>query len=338
MNHSQYHGCIIPDHCRIHPRLQFAKHQGHKPPVTVWFHGVVMIPRLAVTLLLMTLFGAPLAANAAGGRTVPPSTQATAAQFAYHAAGKYFQFHSNIPPQRLALYAHFSDLFVDLVDRDFFRVKTRFPIHAFVLEDKAKFQAFLRTTFKVAMPSEYGMYLPEAAAFVTYDGSGLGTFTHEIAHPLVEESLPNRPEWAMEGIPAFFEKFYGFVQNGKLQLQWGHQNPWRIEKLGSGLTQLKLIRVVYGSQDTSEKRLVSVFLHQHGKFKTFLELVQADNRRGFRTHLEAAFDKPLGEMEGDWQTYLQKVESNRQRIMTLPSSQVFDTPEQYRQFAARFGL
>lgn len=291
-----------------------------------------------IALLLAMFFGAPPIANAADGRAIPTSTQAIAAQFTHHSTGKYFQFHSNIAPQRLALYTQLSDMFVRLVDQEFFHVHTRFPIQAFVLEDKAKFQAFLRTAFNVSIPSAYGMYLPQAAAFVTYDGSGLGTFTHEIAHPLVEESLPNRPEWAMEGVPAFFEKFYGFVQDGKLHVRWGYQNPWRIEKLGSKLTQLKLSRVINGSQDTSEKRLISVFLYQHGKFKTFLELVQTDNRRGFRTHLEAAFDKPLWEIEEDWQRYLQEIENNRQQIMRLPSSQVLDTPVQYRQFAAQFGL
>lgn len=291
-----------------------------------------------IALFLLMFLGTPQIVNAAGSRAAPASTLAIAAQFTHHSTGKYFQFHSNISPQRLVLYAQLSDMFVNLVDQEFFHVHTRFPIQAFVLDDKAKFQAFLRTAFNVSIPSEYGMYLPHAAAFVTYDGSGLGTFTHEIAHPLVEESLPNRPEWALEGIPAFFEKFYGFVQDGKLHVQWGYQNPWRIEKLNNKLTRLKLAHVVNGSQDTSEKRLVSVFLHRHGKFKTFLDLVQTDNRRGFNTHLEAAFNKPLWEIEEDWQRYLQEIENDRQQIMRLPSSQIFDTPVQYRQFAAQFGL
>ncbi len=297
-----------------------------------------MVSRWMAVLALMTLLVAPWAARADSGRAASASTRATAAQFAHHAAGRYFQFHSNIPPQRLALYARLSDLFVELVDQEFFRVKTRFPIQAFVLEDQARFQAFLRTTYGVAMPSEYGMYLPEAGAFVTYDGAGLGTFTHEIMHPLVDGSLPNRPDWAGEGIPAFFEKFYGYVQDGRLRVQWGYQNPWRIAKLGPDLKRLKLIRVVHGSQDTSEKRLVSVFLHQRGKLGRFLQLVQADDRRGYRTHLEAAFDQPLNELEEDWQRYLAEIESNRPRILRLPTSQLFDTPEQYRRFAEEHGL
>jgi hypothetical protein len=290
------------------------------------------------TLLLALVFGAAFSVQASEPRVIPAFTQQTASKFLHHAAGRYFQFHGDIPPQRLALYAAFSDMFVELTDRDFFRVKTRFPIQAFVLQDKERFKSFLRATYGVAMSSEYGMYLPEAGAFVTYDGSGLGTFTHEIMHPLVEESLPARPTWAIEGIPAFFEKFYGYVEGRQLRVKWGYQNPWRIEQIGPQLKHLKLIHILYGSQDTSEKRLVSVFLYQRGKLKKFLDLVQADERKGFRTYLEAAFEKPLNEIEDDWQDYLQDIENNRQQIMKLPSSQLFDTPQQYRDFAQRFGL
>lgn len=297
-----------------------------------------MIPRLFA--LLFALAGAVAAFPAAAfeTRAVPVATQDLAARFAHHAGGKYFHYHGDIAPQRLALYAALSDMFVELVDRDFFSVKTRFPIQAFVLEDKERFRNFLRSEFGVVSPPDYGIYLSRAAAFVTYDGSGLGTFTHEIMHPLVDESLPARPVWAAEGIPAFFEKFYGYVQDGRLHVTWGYQNPWRIQKLGAGLERLKLERIVNGSGDTSEKRLVTVYLAQRNKLKTFLELLQADDRRGFRTHLEAAFGMPLKDIEADWKSYLREIERNRERIMRLPTSRLFDTPEQYRQFAAQFGL
>lgn len=297
-----------------------------------------MIRRLLALLFALAGPAAAFPAAAFDTRPVPAYTQALASRFANHAGGKYFQFHSDLPAEKLALYAALSDMFVELVDQDFFRVKTRFPIQAIVLEDKGGFKHFLRNALGVQMPPDYGIYLPEAALFVTYDGSGLGTFTHEIMHPLVEESLPDRPAWATEGIPAFFEKFYGHVQNGRLHVQWGYQNPWRIEMLGPRLKHLKLERIVSGSEDTSEKRLVTVYLSQRGKLKTFLELVQANDRRGFRTHLEAAFGKPLKEIEADWRSYLQGIESNRERIMRLPASRLFDTPDQYRQFAVQFGL
>ena len=297
-----------------------------------------MIRSTFALLLALAGWAAALPAAALENRPVPAYTQTLASRFANHAGGKYFQFHGDLPAQKLALYATFSDMFVELVEQDFFRVKTRFPIQAIVLEDKGSFKHFLRNALGVQTPPDYGIYLAEAALFVTYDGSGLGTFTHEIMHPLVEESLPHRPAWAMEGIPAFFEKFYGHVQNGRLHVQWGYQNPWRIEMLGPKLKYLKLDRIVSGSEGTSEKRLVTVYLNQRGKLKTFLELVQANERRGFRTHLEAAFGKPLKEIEADWKRYLQEIENDRERIMRLPMSRLFDTPDQYRQFAVQFGL
>lgn len=297
-----------------------------------------MIRSTFALLLVLAGWAAALPAAALEGRPVPAYTQTLASRFANHAGGKYFQFHGDLPAQKLALYATFSDMFVELVEQDFFRVKTRFPIQAIVLEDKGSFKHFLRNALGVQTPPDYGIYLAEAALFVTYDGSGLGTFTHEIMHPLVEESLPHRPAWAMEGIPAFFEKFYGHVENGRLHVQWGYQNPWRIEMLGPKLKHLKLDRIVNGSEGTSEKRLVTVYLNQRGKLKTFLELVQANERRGFRTHLEAAFGKPLKEIEADWKRYLQEIENDRERIMRLPMSRLFDTSDQYRQFAVQYGL
>lgn len=297
-----------------------------------------MIRSTFALLLALAGWAAALPAAALENRPVPAYTQTLASRFANHAGGKYFQFHGDLPAQKLALYATFSDMFVELVEQDFFRVKTRFPIQAIVLEDKGSFKHFLRNALGVQTPPDYGIYLAEAALFVTYDGSGLGTFTHEIMHPLVEESLPHRPAWAMEGIPAFFEKFYGHVENGRLHVQWGYQNPWRIEMLGPKLKHLKLDRIVNGSEGTSEKRLVTVYLNQRGKLKTFLELVQANERRGFRTHLEAAFGKPLKEIEADWKRYLQEIENDRERIMRLPMSRLFDTSDQYRQFAVQYGL
>lgn len=297
-----------------------------------------MIRSVFALLLALAGWAAALPAAALESRPVPAYTQTLASRFANHAGGKYFQFHSDLPAPKLALYATFSDMFVELVEQDFFRVKTRFPIQAIVLEDKGSFKHFLRSALGVQTPPDYGIYLAEAALFVTYDGSGLGTFTHEIMHPLVEESLPHRPAWAMEGIPAFFEKFYGHVENGRLHVQWGYQNPWRIDLLGPRLKHLKLDRIVNGSEGTSEKRLVTVYLSQRGKLKTFLELVQANERRGFRTHLEAAFGKPLKEIEADWKNYLREIDSNRERIMRLPMSRLFDTPDQYRQFAVQYGL
>jgi hypothetical protein len=65
-----------------------------------------------------------------------------------------------------------------------------------------------------------GVFLYKYNLFATYEDSGLGTFAHEIMHPLVERNLKDRPEWAIEGIPTFFEKFYGYWRGDELIVNW----------------------------------------------------------------------------------------------------------------------
>src|SRR5262249_4571125 len=96
--------------------------------------------------------------------------------------------------------------------------------------------------------------------FARYEDSGLGTFAHEIMHPLVERNLRDRPPWAIEGIPSFFEKFYGYWRDGELVVNWGFQNPWRIKELGANLARLDLptiLAATAGGEKESEQRLVS---------------------------------------------------------------------------------
>lgn len=251
------------------------------------------------------------------------------AQFPEKIEPKYFAFYYTIPRARLQSYAHFSDLFLDLVDRDFINLRVVRKVNAVVLPNKAAFQRFLVQQLNVSTPSEYGMYIGEKNLFVTYDGSGFGTFSHEIMHFVVETMLPERPSWAIEGIPAFFEKFYGYEEDGKLQLKWGFQNPWRIQALGEDFPKLKMINVIYGSNNTSEKRLLSVFLYQHGKLKRFLELIEKGDKKGFRTYVEAALDKPMYEIAGEWQAYLSAIYAARDKISKLPSSTFFQTTQEF---------
>ena len=117
-------------------------------------------------------------------------------------------------------------------------------------------QRFLSQQLGRNEPPLFGLYLPENNLFVTYNGSGLGTFAHEIMHPVVEAELPHVPSWGREGIPTFFEKFYGYKESNRLHLKWGYQNPWRIRALGERLLKLQLGNIVRASSNQSELRLV----------------------------------------------------------------------------------
>jgi hypothetical protein len=53
--------------------------------------------------------------------------------------------------------------------------------------------------------SQYGFYDPSRRQMVMNAGLGLGTLTHELVHPILEEDFPGAPTWLDEGIASLFE-------------------------------------------------------------------------------------------------------------------------------------
>jgi hypothetical protein len=195
----------------------------------------------------------------------------------------------------------------------------------------------------VADPPDFGIYLAKEKLFATYEDSGLGTFAHEIMHPLVERNLPDRPAWALEGIPTFFEKFYGYWTNETLTVQWGFQNPWRIYQLATNHIELDLNQIVSYQPSASpytqlqfaesKQRMVSVFLWQQGRFKRFLQLIAARKKDGYPTYFEAAMELPIERVLPLWKDYLKDVSAKADKVMRLPGSTVFTNQAEFKSFA-----
>jgi len=273
--------------------------------------------------------------------TTPNAWSATASLFAGFSnkiESKYFIFYSDLPRRQLENYTEFSNLFLDVVDRDFVELRNLRRMTAVVFPDQNTMHRFLTQRLGLNMPPVFGTYIAEHHLFLTYDGSGLGTFTHEIMHPVLDIELPQTPSWASEGIPAFFEKFYGYKEENRLYLKWGYQNPWRIQALGERLLTAKLADIIHRSQDQSEQRLVSVFLYRRGKWKTFLDLIRAGDKRGYETYVEAAFGLRLSELEDDWRTYVKDAYGKRNQIYQLPASRLFPAKQEFLEFDRQFGV
>jgi hypothetical protein len=251
---------------------------------------------------------------------------------------KYFVFHSDLPRQDVQRHVEFSNLFLDVVDRDFVKLRKLKRIDAVVLPDRSSMQRFLAQRLRRNEPPLYGIYIAEHHLFVTYDDSGLGTFTHEIMHPVVGTELPHAPSWAWEGIPTFFEKFYGYKEGNRLYLKWGYQNPWRIRVLGERLPTVSLPDIINRSRDQSEQRLVSIFLYRHGKWKTFLDLINGGEKRGYATYIEAAFGQRLSDLEPQWRSYLQDTYARRNQLYRLPTSRYFSSKQEFLEFERQIGL
>jgi hypothetical protein len=269
-------------------------------------------------------------------------SQDFAASFPCHKKTEYFDFYYLRDSPKIPEITRFADGFVRLVNRDFFKADFDYPIRVLVFEDRAQFKQFLVRQLQVADPPNFGIYVYKYKFFATYEDSGLGTFAHEILHPLVERNLKDRPQWAMEGIPTFFEKFYGYWQDGELTVDWGYQNPWRIQQLGTNLMQLDLKEMIADSASTnrfnwmehneSSCRMVSVFLWQQGRFKRFLNLVAAHDKAAYPTYFEAAMELPVEKILPLWQDYLNRVASHRSRILFLPMSSIFEDETAFRNF------
>ena len=248
--------------------------------------------------------------------------------------GKYFDFCYQRESWDAAGFARFADGFVELVNRDFLELPFAYPIKVLVLTDRARFKQYLSTRFRVIDPPNWGMYFSDPGLFVTFEDSGIGTFAHEIMHPLVGRNIPDCPVWATEAIPAFFEKFFGYWDRDRIVAQWGYQNPWRVEALGARMATLELSRILSDPRPVteyanSERRLLSMFLWEHGKFRLFLKLVKDQKCLGYRSYFEAALGKPLEEIEPIWKKYLANITANRTAIRRIPASAVFPDRASY---------
>ena len=265
------------------------------------------------------------------------------AQFPLRQQTKYFDFRYKQHPEKIKAIARFADGFISVVNRDFFKADFDYPIRVLVLEDRASFQKYLRQQFGVIDPPNFGIFLYRYNLFATYEDSGLGTFAHEIMHPLVERNLKDRPIWAIEGIPTFFEKFYGYWQDDELVINWGYQNPWRIDMLGTNLAQLDLKKIVSTTQTPgeyreSDRRLVSVFLWEQGKFKEFLHLIQTQEKNGYNSYFEAAMEMPIDRIVPLWQSYLNTIDGRRSQIMRLPTSIILPDKPAFQKFNEIYGI
>jgi hypothetical protein len=214
-------------------------------------------------------------------RTAPqrPSSDNFESQFPVRHQTKYFDFYLKDDSPQNATTLRLSGNFVDILKHDFFNGDRGYPIRVFMCHDERDFVQFMHRDLEIQDPSDFGIYIFSKKLLATYENSGLGTFTPETLHPLVEENLPHRPAWAMGGVPAFFEKFYGYWDGSGLVLYWGFRNPWRIRELSAQLTTLDLTRIVsengISEQNESELRMAAIFLWEQGKFRRFLRLVAA---------------------------------------------------------------
>ncbi len=304
------------------------------PPMPSGVGGSVLRSRRSLLRSALPLLGlAPLSARGEEAKHLR--------LFPHNQRTKFFHFYYMKETPMVQEMMRFADAFVRIIHRQFFTADYAYPIQMLVLENRERLEVYLRKEFKMKgpVPEFTMMFIPELNCFITEEGTGLGTITHNLAHPLVETNLPLHPVWATQGVSSFFEKFYGYWKGDELVLEFGFQNPWRLKAIGDELPNLNL-RQILGYKDPlgrfsgSEQRLVAMFMWRHGKLKPMLKLIEKGiPPEGYQTWFEAAMGKQVADIIPMWKTYLTEVAADRDNV-TLPNSCVLPDEATYRQYAS----
>jgi hypothetical protein len=270
----------------------------------------------------------------------PVTGQGLEMHFKNEYKSEYMVFHYNDDVSRAKDLAEFCDGFIDVINTEFFKANFKYPIHAYVLKDRDSYKSFMKKMEMFAQTQTAGIFLTGMDSFVTYEDAGYGTFAHEIMHPLVRVNLGSAPPWTVEGLPGFFEMFFGYWSRNKLVLRFGFHNRWRIWQMKEKILSLDIESIVkaQGDHGTSEMWMVSQFLHKHGKLKEYIKLVGSHIKIGYSTFIEAMFKKRLFRIIPEWETYLYEVYNSRDQIYRIPQSDIFDSKEQYESFMKANGL
>lgn len=256
----------------------------------------------------------------------------------------HFVFYSDIAPESLHKYAEIAEAFSKYVENNMLALTGNYPRGIFILHDKMAERKFLKE--KMGFDSHvHGVYLAKRNAMVTYDGAGIGTFLHELLHTFLHEEK-ELDLWAEEGIPAFFEACYGYFacgqsrnfENCEIELTLGYPETWEKKWMGGKeRRELDLKYLVNSARHSDaghedEQRQVALFLCHEGKLFEFFKLLRAKQKNGFKTYIEACFEKPLDELQSHFTTYMKELENNQQRIRELPASNIFQTREEFEDF------
>jgi tetratricopeptide (TPR) repeat protein len=222
--------------------------------------------------------------------------------------------------------------FMRYVDTSLCHFQPDEEFHIFVFGDREQYHQFLRSIKDTRFLP--GNYDGDYDAIFTYAQSGVGTFAKTLMHKFVEE-LPFADPWSKEGIPALFEKLYGYEDGDSLHLVVAGQNSWRIRALGGRLTRLSLAEVIsnlYPVLSESEERLAAAFLCRQGKLRSYLQLCQTGPTGEYDTTFESVFGRSGVQLSPEWKSYLSLIVDRRDEIEKLPVTTIFHDKDSFENF------
>lgn len=182
------------------------------------------------------------------------------------------------------------------------------PVTVLLFFGRAPYEKYCKDVLGEPCISSFGFFRHDLRAIVMNASPGLGTLSHELVHPLVEEDFPNAPIWLNEGIASLYEA-PALGKPGEIR---GVKN-WRHPRLATAL-RAKSAKVASGARletlfalddeafrKTDEDlhyamaRYLCQWLESQGKLWTFYAKFregQRDDPRGLRAFTEVVGQSP----------------------------------------------
>ncbi len=212
------------------------------------------------------------------------------------------------------------------------------PVSIFILHDRMAERAFLKE--RLNFPYHvHGVFISSRNLLATYDGAGPGTYLHELMHTVLSRQK-NLEYWAEEGIPSYFEKVYGAI-SPQFELLHGYGENWFPQALSVKAIRnvsLNLADIVGKAKhaDASkevQQRLVALFLQKYNHLDEYLTLTVSNHNKGYKTFVEAAFDKPMAKLVPMFNDFIHEIR-HPATALDLPPSQIFDTKLELDRFGS----
>jgi hypothetical protein len=220
-------------------------------------------------------------------------------------ATEYLIIHTDLPQAEAKHYASFFDGFYRHFSKRYFQLQQSRKLNMLLFNEPKHYEEFGIRNKSSGTP--FGYYMgPQKNAIVVNLQRGLGTVTHELVHHfLAVGQIDHHADWINEGIPTFFEKFMGHVDDkGDLHISFGYFSDWRFPLTQANIENLRL-EDLFQTEDQCIARSFMLFLHRRGHLQKFVREI---HKQGKSARLEAILvsicQMPLQAIEQEWKQWV----------------------------------
>jgi hypothetical protein len=236
---------------------------------------------------------------------------------------EYFVMHFENDSKKLGDFFDISKPLIEALKYEYTSLDYEWPLHAYFFNSQKSYFEFLENVLKLDVKPGGGVYLTHYQAFFSYEQAGLSVWTHEILHPILDETYGELPFWADEGLAAYGEVYYIYKNEDVFMLDMGYHHPGRLYDEQHRLKNISLDQVLCCSDNTSEKRLVAMFLQKNNLLQSYLNVLKENKKESSKSKdnsIYKVFEKNEIELNVLWKAYLDSL--NRE----LPNLFVKDLP------------